>query len=428
MRIGVFGRSPWSGTCRLAGHQPVELPFPEAAVEDVAARLARGTAVWERTPRPHVDFLLDLIATGLQFVPEPDDGRGGPQLALLHERLGVPLASHFGDPVWSCLRPLPLEVRWAALQSRTWHKFVSDRADAHELRQFGVPNVHHLPLAVAEYEFDTRPLDPAEFQIPISFVGSQAGTYFYPGRLQAAQLQLAGVLAHAYRASRPEASFYEIYHDVYGLAEPPAAQDTAAQRSAKMENYYNAKLFYMAALWMAQRDRFVIYLKRKLPDHFRIIGRRWSQAYGLPDEPPIPDYLDYLRHFRRCAININCISGNAETGLNLRTFEITAAGGFLLHRRQAELAECFEIGRECEAFDDEAELLDKCRYYLANPRRIVEIAQAGQRRTLREHLTVHRLERISAIVAGAGAGPAPESAGSRWARPGSTPTTAECGC
>jgi hypothetical protein len=423
VKIGVFGRSPWSRTCRLAGHCPVELPFPEATVEDVAARLRRGRAVWEQ--HPNVDFLLDLIATGLQFVPEPGDSAAGPRLALLHERLGVPLVSHFGDPVWSCLRPLPLEVRWSVLQSRTWHKFVSDRADAHELRQFGVPNVHHLPLAVAEYEFDTRPLDPGQFEVPISFVGSQAGTYFYPGRLQAAQFQLAGVLAHAYRASRPQATFYEIYHEVYGLAEPPAPQDSPAQRAAKMENYYNAKLFYMAALWMAQRDRFVIFLKRRLPDHFRIVGRRWSEAYGLPADPPIPDYLEYLRGFRRCAINLNCVSGNAETGLNLRAFEITAAGGFLLHRRQPELAECFEIGRECEAFDDEAELLDKCRYYLAHPQRIVEIALAGQQRTLREHLTLHRLERISAVAAAAGAVRARESAESPSARPGSRPTRAE---
>ena len=45
-------------------------------------------------------------------------------------------------------------------------------------------------------------------------------------------------------------------------------------------------------------------------------------------------------------------------------------------------------------FTDERDLLEKIRYYLHHPRERIEIALAGQRRTLSEHLYSHRIGRL----------------------------------
>jgi spore maturation protein CgeB len=80
--------------------------------------------------------------------------------------------------------------------------------------------------------------------------------------------------------------------------------------------------------------------------------------------------------------------------LNLRHFEVTAAGGFLLTYEMSELSRYFEVGKECVAFRTERDLLDKIRYYLAHPKERIEIALAGQKRTLRDHLYSYRIKRL----------------------------------
>jgi hypothetical protein len=207
-----------------------------------------------------------------------------------------------------------------------------------------------------------------------------------------------GVLGHAVQSDLRGTTFYDLFHDGYGLGEPVSPDDTEEAQLRKSVEYFNAKFFYNAGLCVRNRDRFVIFLKRHLGDTFRLIGRNWDKAYGLKAEPQLPTVDAYLNHFRETAINLNLVNGNAETGLNMRHFEITAAGGFMLCYRQPELEELFEVGRECVVFDNEKDLLEKVQYYLSHPAERVEIAQAGQRRTLSQHLYSHRLLKLLEIM------------------------------
>ena len=167
----------------------------------------------------------------------------------------------------------------------------------------------------------------------------------------------------------------------------------------KALDYFNHKLFYNAALCIKQRDRFVIFLSRKLGDNFGLLGDRWDTAYGLRTQPQIPTVDGYLEHFRKAAINLNLVNGNSDSGLNMRHFEITAAGGFMLCYHQNEIDQYFDVGTECETFANEQELLEKIQYYLAHADKRVAIAHAGQRRTLEEHLYSHRLVSIKKVIA-----------------------------
>lgn len=416
MTIGVFGQQWWTAAAHAQGLDVVPLPLPvdppaDKHSADAAARLARGNAALQPLSERPVSFLLDDAASGLQFVDDSPAGAAQPSYRLLHERLGVPLVSHLVDPVMTCLQALPPMPRYQSLRSGSWVKLVFDRAHAYELQQFEIPSVFHLPMAAWDRAYDTRPLDPARFETLISFVGSQLGTYFYPERRHDARGQLPGLIAQAVRSSRPDMPFYDIYHALYQFNDAPAASDSLELRVSKIETYYAAKLFYLASSWIAQRDRFVLFLARALPQQFRLHGRNWDAAYGLRCEPPLATYDAFLEHFRRCLINVNLVSGNCETGVNMRTFEITAAGGFMLHQARPELERYFEIGRECDIFRDEEELLAKCRYYLSNPQRCIEIAAAGQRRTLREHLYSHRLRDILRLLERGGSpGPAAATA------------------
>ena len=414
MKIGAIDNGWWHDACGALGHESVLLPAPShpsgsAHAADIAARRESGTAMLDILRAHPVDLILDNGGAGLAFTCGPG---GAADLRLVHETVGKPLCSHFIDPITVAAAGLPWEVVWSCMQSTSWVKAVWDRAQVVELQQLQVPGVVHLPMAAPVRTYDDSPVDPSTVAPTVSFVGAQNSTYFTGNAAVPSSSLFAGTLAQAVRGDLPGVSFFDVYHNLYGLGEPITQADDPATRARKARTYFEAKLFFNASLMVRNRDRFVIFLKRELGESFRLIGSGWDKSYGLPALPALPTYDEYLDHFRKTAVNINLVSGNAETGLNMRHYEITAAGGFMLCYDQPELAELFDVGTECEVFHDERELLEKTRYYLAHPEKRAEIAAAGQRRTLSQHLYSHRLEQL---LATAGVGPPPvEFATTTW--------------
>jgi len=395
----------------------------QATLEIRAERAAESLALLQDQP---VQFLLDDAATGLQLVASEGAEPGKANLRMLHEHLGIPYVTHFVDPIPVCLQALPTEMYYQALMSNSWVKLVADSAHVYEMQQFQVPNVFHMPMASWTRDYDTSPLDVAKLKKSVSFVGTQKGSLFYPEKTAQTRAQLPGVIAQCARTTQSEMLFYDIYYTLYGLANPPSENDSPSQRAEKLLSYYSAKLYYTATQWIEQRDRFVLLLRRHLADRFDLYGGSWDVAYGLQAKQPFPSMDEYLNHFRNTLINVNLV-GCAEAGVNMRTYEITAAGGFMLHHYRPELEQHFEIGKECDAFSDEQELLAKCQYYLAHPERAVEIAAAGQKRALNEHLYSHRLQSVIAMINQAGSqarDQAENQTGVSQASPAAAPTVA----
>lgn len=81
--------------------------------------------------------------------------------------------------------------------------------------------------------------------------------------------------------------------------------------------------------------------------------------------------------FRYSKINLNFTIPNIKSGLTLRIFDVLGAGGFLLTNYQAELPDYFEIGRDLACFESEAELVEKCSYYLTHEEERQQIAKNG---------------------------------------------------
>ena len=64
----------------------------------------------------------------------------------------------------------------------------------------------------------------------------------------------------------------------------------------------------------------------------------------------------------------------------MRTFEIPACGGFMLHERSGEVVGFFEERKEADYFDSAEELKDKIRFYLDKDDLRAKIARAGHER------------------------------------------------
>lgn len=83
---------------------------------------------------------------------------------------------------------------------------------------------------------------------------------------------------------------------------------------------------------------------------------------------------------------------------NMRLFETTGSGGFLLTEHHENLSRYFEIGREIETFRTEDELVEKLHHYLAKPEDRLAIARRGQERCLRDHSMSRRIHDFDAIM------------------------------
>jgi len=81
-------------------------------------------------------------------------------------------------------------------------------------------------------------------------------------------------------------------------------------------------------------------------------------------------------------------------GLNTRSFEVLAAGGFELVDNVAGLDENFEIGNEIVTYNSPAHFRELADYYLAHPDERKTIAQRGRARVLRDHTYAQRLTTI----------------------------------
>lgn len=83
---------------------------------------------------------------------------------------------------------------------------------------------------------------------------------------------------------------------------------------------------------------------------------------------------------------------------NMRIFETTGVGAFLLTEYFDNVGDFFEPGKEIETYRDEKELLEKIDYYLAHEDERKAVAQAGYERCRRDHSMAACIKKFDAIV------------------------------
>jgi spore maturation protein CgeB len=151
----------------------------------------------------------------------------------------------------------------------------------------------------------------------------------------------------------------------------------------------------------ADRIRWLEHLCERIPVQV------WTgYTSGLPEGSPVrgcvrgaawgADMYDVL--FKsRITLNSHVDVAGGYAG-NLRLFEATGSGALLITDWKKNLHEMFEAGKEILAYRTADECRDLVEYYLSHDAERQAIAQAGQRRTLREHTYYRRMQELVAII------------------------------
>lgn len=110
--------------------------------------------------------------------------------------------------------------------------------------------------------------------------------------------------------------------------------------------------------------------------------------------------MDMYKSLKRGRIILNAHSdvGMQNEAGNMRLFETTGVGSFLLTDYKDNLSEYFEPGLEIETYKDSKELIEKIYYYLKHPGEREEIALNGQKRCLKDYSMEVRARAFDEII------------------------------
>ena len=124
-----------------------------------------------------------------------------------------------------------------------------------------------------------------------------------------------------------------------------------------------------------------------------LFGNGWTGIEGF-DCKGVIQGDEYLSAMHRTRININILRNQNKGAHNMRTFEIPAAGGFMLHEYSEEAAGFFREGEEAEYFRDAREGAEKIRYYLNNEPERARIAKSAYNKLISSDYSYRRLSDI----------------------------------
>ncbi len=100
----------------------------------------------------------------------------------------------------------------------------------------------------------------------------------------------------------------------------------------------------------------------------------------------------------RIILNAHSDIGKKNEAGNMRLFETTGVGSFLLTDYKDNLSDYFQPGSEIETYKNTGELIDKINYYMAHPEEREAIALKGMERCLRDYSMEKRANDFDLLI------------------------------
>lgn len=123
------------------------------------------------------------------------------------------------------------------------------------------------------------------------------------------------------------------------------------------------------------------------------------RKYPRNTYPPVFGH-EYCAIIKCAKVVFNCHVDQEGHGGNMRTFEVTGLGSCLLTDREEQIKHLFVPDKEMVCYSSVEEAVDKMRYLLDHPEEREAIAKRGYERTMRDHTTFHRVQKMVEIISG----------------------------
>jgi hypothetical protein len=213
--------------------------------------------------------------------------------------------------------------------------------------------------------------------------------YFDTGDYQS--IKFAGAFNLLGTNYKPAVQWYEALHQKAVLFQYGANQKVFKKKNTR--KYIDASF---VGIKRDERISFLNYLvHNKIKLH--VWGKDWKD-----DQSSIINHAYYVDIINASKINLSVskdiIDGHEILQIKGRDFEVPMCGGFLLTTHNDALKDYFIIGKEIETYRTNEECLDKIKYYLKNDWKREQIAQAGYKRSQKDHCYDAKFKKLIALV------------------------------
>lgn len=309
---------------------------------------------------------------------------------------GVPYASWIWD---SPQRELFLEEA-AYYTNRI---FVFDRKQMERMKDHGIRNVMHEPLAVNMTRVSSLAItdqDVQRFKCPVSFVGNirfnvnrekiiDAMSAKWKDELGGIFAERPGIWKEGDDISYPLPEM--LIKEIYGYLDIKDRVDMSIPRDYLVQTMISDELSCRERLQMINA----------VAGHFEMAmftGDGYECRERISDRVILNPRVTYEEEmpkvFNLSAININITKRSIETGVPLRVFDILGSGGFALTDSGEEVKELFAVGKELEVYSCFGEMVEKIGFYLKNDQLRKRIAINGYGRVKRDYTYPKALDRM----------------------------------
>ncbi len=127
-------------------------------------------------------------------------------------------------------------------------------------------------------------------------------------------------------------------------------------------------------------------------------GSHFSRALRQSIHPPLFG-VEMLQALHKAKISFNMhIEAAKNYAANMRIFEVTGSGSCLITDWKPNIRDLFEPDKEIVTYKTEGECIEKIKWLLAHPQERSAIAEAGQRRCLKDHTYKDRANRLHQFI------------------------------
>jgi spore maturation protein CgeB len=188
-----------------------------------------------------------------------------------------------------------------------------------------------------------------------------------------------------------------IKSEYQGLAFEPRV----LEKIKKQKRIYDVSFVGSFTPYHAEGTKIIEEVARRVPVHV------WGQGieYLSPFSPIRKNYhgeawgLDMYRVFAQSKIVINRhISVAGSYANNMRLYEATGMGAMLITDEKRNMNEIFKINNEAVTYKSADDLVKKIRFYLKNDREREKVANAGQKRTLKDYNYINKMGELVKII------------------------------
>ncbi len=271
--------------------------------------------------------------------------------------------------------------------------FIYDAAVARRLRQSGVRQVYHLPVAanmarIGQFQYEHQ---DSSFENEISFVANLTRTEYRTAILPHLSAQTGGCCQRLIDSLDQPEGFLNLSAQLGDELLSAIKQESGYPLAGDHYLSVAEKLAYLLGREHSWRER--IDIIQELEKRFSVV------VYGNDEwQAQVSSYVGHADHFtqmpgifQRSKINLNIIRSFVESGLPMRVFDVLSCGGFLVSNDKDDLHRLFTDGKDLVIYRDNQDLLDICAYYLEHDEERRSIAQHGRVTLEKNHTFVQRM-------------------------------------